>query len=135
MGNTKTGVTVSRTVVDDTPEGSIRYRARYETPPVAEFTHPMSNIVVGTGLFGDPAGAVAQPPRAYARDITMTREEERARGRERMRERQRRIDEMHETRRRRRREEAHESNVVRTALNLPFRPMLTDGNVMNAARR
>ena len=45
------------------------------------------------------------------------------------------IDEMFETRRRRRREEAHQGNVVRTALNLPFRPMLTDGNVMNAARR
>ena len=129
MGNTKTGVTVSRTVVDDTPEGSIHPRPRYETPPVAEETHPMSNMVFGvfTGL--------PQPPVAEIRDIRLEREEERARGRERMRERQRRIDEMHETRRRRRREEAHESNVVRTALNLPFRPMLTDGNVMNAARR
>ena len=129
MGNTKTGVTVSRTVVDDTPEGSIHPRPRYETPPVAEETHPMSNMVIGlfTGL--------PQPPMGEIRDITLEREEERARGRERMRERQRRIDEMFETRRRRRREEAHENNVVRTALNLPFRPMLTDGNVMNAARR
>ena len=129
MGLGTTGVTVSRTVVDDTPEGSIRYRARYETPPVAEETHPMSNMVFGvfTGL--------PQPPVAEIRDIRLEREEERARRREWMRERQRRIDEMHETRRRRRREEAHESNVVRTFLNLPFRPMLTDGNVMNAARR
>ena len=129
MGLGTTGVTVSRTVVDDTPEGSIHPRPRYETPPVAEETHPMSNMVFGvfTGL--------PQPPMAEIRDIRLEREEERARRRERMRERQRRIDEMHETRRRRRREEAHESNVVRTALNLPFRPMLTDGNDMNAARR
>ena len=129
MGLGTTGVTVSRTVVDDTPEGSIHPRPRYETPPVAEETHPMSNMVFGvfTGL--------PQPPMAEIRDIRLEREEERARRREWMRERQRRIDEMHETRRRRRREEAHESNVVRTALNLPFRPMLTDGNVMNAARR
>ena len=129
MGLGTTGVTVSRTVVDDTPEGSIRYRARYETPPVGEYTHPMSNME-----FGVFAGH-ALTPLAEVRDITLTREQERARGRERMRERQRRIDEMHETRRRRRRDEAHESNVVRTALNLPFRPMLTDGNVMNAVRR
>ena len=129
MGNQKTGITVSRKLVDDTPEGSIHPRPRYETPPVAEETHPMSNMVFGvfTGL--------PQPPVAEIRDIRLEREEERARRREWMRERQRRIDEMHETRRRRRREEAHESNVVRTALNLPFRPMLTDGNVMNAARR
>ena len=129
MGLGTTGVTVSRTVVDDTPEGSIHPRPRYETPPVAEETHPMSNMVFGvfTGL--------PHPPVAEIRDIRLEREEERARRREWMRERQRRIDEMHETRRRRRREEAHESNVVRTALNLPFRPMLTDGNVMNAARR
>ena len=129
MGNQKTGITVSRKLVDDTPEGSIHPRPRYETPPVAEETHPMSNMVFGvfTGL--------PQPPTAEIRDIRLEREEERARRREWMRERQRRIDEMYETRRRRRREEAHESNVVRTALNLPFRPMLTDGNVMNAARR
>ena len=129
MGNQKTGVTVSRKLVDDTPEGSIHPRPRYETPPVAEYTHPMSNMEFGvfTGL--------PLRPLAEARDMTLTREEEQARGRERMRERQRRIDEMHETRRRRRRDEAHESNVVRTALNLPFRPMLTDGNVMNAVRR
>ena len=129
MGNQKTGITVSRKVVDDTPEGSIRYRARYETPPVGEYTHPMSNFEFGA-FHAHPL-----PPQAEVRDITLTREQERARGRERMRERQRRIDEMHETRRRRRRDEAHESNVVRTALNLPFRPMLTDGNVMNAVRR
>ena len=129
MGNQKTGITVSRKVVDDTPEGSIRYRARYETPPVAEETHPMSNMVFGlfTGL--------PQPPMGEIRDVALEREEDMARRRERMRERQRRIDEMHETRRRRRRDEAHESNVVRTALNLPFRPMLTDGNVMGAVRR
>ena len=129
MGLGTTGVTVNRTLVDDTPEGSIHPRPRYETPPVAEETHPMSNMEFGvfTGL--------PQPPMAEIRDIRLEREEERARRREWMRERQRRIDEMHETRRRRRREEAHESNVVRTALNLPFRPMLTDGNVMNAARR
>ena len=129
MGNQKTGVTVSRKLVDDTPEGSIHPRPKYETPPVVENTHPMSNME-----FGVFAGHVLTP-QAEVRDITMTREQERARGRERMRERQRRIDEMHETRRRRRRDEAHASNVVRTALNLPFRPMLTDGNVMNAVRR
>ena len=129
MGNQKTGITVSRKVVDGTPEGSIRPRARYEIPPVAEYTHPMSNMEFGA-FHGHPL-----PPQAEVRDITLTREQERARGRERMRERQRRIDEMYETRRRRRRDEAHESNVVRTALNLPFRPMLTDGNVMNAVRR
>ena len=129
MGNQKTGVTVSRKLVDDTPEGSVHPRPRYETPPVVENTHPMSNMEFGvfTGL---PLRPVAE-----ARDMTLTSEEERARGRERMRQRQRAIDEMWETRHRRRRDEAHESNVVRTALNLPFRPMLTDGNVMNAARR
>ena len=72
MGLGTTGVTVSRTVVDDTPEGSIHPRPRYETPPVAEETHPMSNMVFGvfTGL--------PQPPVAEIRDIRLEREEERA---------------------------------------------------------
>ena len=129
MGNQKTGITVSRKVVDDTPEGSIRPRARYETPPVAEYTHPMSNME-----FGVFAGH-ALTPLAEVRDITLTREQERARGMKRLRERQERIDGMIDWQIRKRRAEAHRDNVVRTALNLPFRPMLTDGNVMNAVRR
>ena len=129
MGNQKTGITVSRKVVDDTPEGSIRPRARYETPPVAEYTHPMSNIEFGA-FHAHPL-----PPQAEVRDITLTREQERARGMKRLRERQERIDGMIDWQIRKRRAEAHRDNVVRTALNLPFRPMLTDGNVMNAVRR